>query len=390
MKRFILLFAGCLFLINCSKNKQEVQAEVPEKGPVLVEMKLEAQRHVGLQVETISERQLTEYLQVTGTVQSIDSMVGQVRPLGRGRVLRVFAKVGDRVTGGQKLAEIDNIEASELLTQEESARAELQRYRVQLATRTKQIDRIKRLVDIGASPQKEFEAAQGEQLELQQTIRSQESVVNGISARLRRFGAEEGSLRGPVVTNLGAPFAGVVTKARVASGDFVDTGSELFTIADISQVWVQAEVYEKDLGRIRVGQNAFISVDTYPNQEFEGRVSYISDVLDPQTRTARVRCELANPALRLKLDMFASVRVPTTFSKRALAVPVSAMQQVEGKNVLFAQKSATSFVMRPVQSGVTVNGQIEIVSGISQGEMVVTKGAFHLKSIVVGKDLGED
>ena len=390
MKRFLLLLTFSLIFITCSRTKQEALSEEKEKGPVLVEMKLEAQGHVGLQVETVSERQLTEYLQVTGTVQPIDSTVSEVRALARARVQRVLAKVGDRVSQGQTLAELDNIEAGELLSQEESARAELQRLRVQLATQRKQLERAKRLVEIGASPQKELEAAQGEQLELQQSIRSQESVLNGITARLRRLGAEEGTLRGPVLTTLRAPFAGVVTKAKAAPGEGVDANSELFTVADISQVWVQAEVYEKDLGRIRLGQSAFITVDTYPDEEFKGRVAYISDVLDPQTRTARVRCELPNPGLRLKLDMFASVRVPTTFSKRALAVPISALQQVEESNVLFIQKSPTSFELRPVKSGNTVNGQLEIVAGIRGGEKVVTQGAFHLKSILAGKDLGEE
>lgn len=390
MKRFLLIFVCCLLFLTCSRRKHEAQAEETEKGPVLVEMKPEAQRHVGLQVETVGQRQLTEYLQVTGTVQPIDSRVSQVHSLARGRVTRVLAKVGDRVAQGQTLAEVDNIEAGELLSQEESARAELQRLRVQVATQTKQLERTKRLVEIGASPEKDLEVAQGEQQERQQSIRSQESVLSGITSRLRRFGAEEGTMRGPVLTTLRSPFAGVVTKAKAASGEVIDTESELFTVADISQVWVQAEVYEKDLGRIRMGQSAFITVDTYPNEEFKGRVAYISDVLDPQTRTARVRCELPNPGLRLKLDMFASVRVPTTFSKQAIAVPISALQQVEEKNVLFIQKGATSFELRQVKSGNNVNGQLEILSGIREGEKVVTQGAFHLKSILAGKDLGEE
>ncbi|MES1261143.1 MAG: efflux RND transporter periplasmic adaptor subunit, partial [Acidobacteriota bacterium] len=159
---------------------------------------------------------------------------------------------------------------------------------------------------------------------------------------------------------------------------------------DLSRVWVQAEVYEKDLGRIRMGQPAFVTVDTYPDERFTGKVSYISDILDPQTRTARVRCEVANQQVRLKLDMFASVQVPTTFSREALAVPVSALQQVEEKNVLFIQTAPTKFEMRPVQTGKTIDGLLEIVSGLKAGESVVTQGAFHLKSILAGKELGEE
>ena len=120
------------------------------------------------------------------------------------------------------------------------------------------------------------------------------------------------------------------------------------------------------------------------------RVAYISDVLDPQTRTARVRCEVSNREMKLKTDMFANIELPTKFSKAALAVPSSALQDVEGKNVVFIQHSPTKFEARQVEKGVTVNGQTELISGVSAGEKVVTQGAFHLKSILAGNELGED
>jgi len=182
----------------------------------------------------------------------------------------------------------------------------------------------------------------------------------------------------------------VITRAQASPGDTVDPGREVFTVADLTQVWVQAEVYEKDLGRIRVGQSAFITVDTYPDHSFEGKVSYIGDALDPQTRTTRVRCEVSNHDLRLKTDMFANIELPTKFSKQAIAVPSAALQVVEGKNVVFIRRSQTQFEKRDVEKGVTVNQQTEIVRGLKQGEPVVTQGAFHLKSILAGGELGED
>ena len=177
--------------------------------------------------------------------------------------------------------------------------------------------------------------------------------------------------------------------AEVAPGEVVDTGTELFSIADITEVWVQAEVYEKDLGRIHAGQLASISVDTYP-EKFSGEVTYISDILDPQTRTAKVRCVVPNKKLLLKLDMFASVDVPTTFSRKAVAVPAGAIQQMEGKNVVFVRKSEEKFEAREVKTGNTVEGQTEITSGLAEGEPIVVQGAFHLKSIVLGESLGEE
>jgi len=98
---------------------------------------------------------------------------------------------------------------------------------------------------------------------------------------------------------------------------------------------VQAEVYEKDLGRIQVGRTASIKVDTYADREFMGQATYVSDLLDPQTRTAKIRVDVANSDGRLKIDMFATVLLPTTFNKRALAVPSEAIQQIGGKDVMF-------------------------------------------------------
>ncbi len=389
-KKTAAIVACSLLFVSCSKKSPPKPEQEPASGPVLVEIKAEAQQHVGLKVEIAAMKRISEYLQVTGSVQPIDSRVAQVRSLGRGRLQRILAKVGDRVASGQALAEIDNVEAGELLAQRESARAELRRYQIQMASQAKQMERTSRLVAIGAAAQKELDLAQSEQQGLQQSMRSQESVVAGIEARLRRFGAEQGASRGPVLTTLRAPFAGVVTKAQAAAGEIADADRDLFTVADLSEVWVQAEVYEKDLGRIRIGQIAFITVDTYPDAKMAGRVAYVSDVLDPQTRTAKVRCELPNPGFRLKLDMFASVRVPTTFSKDALVVPLGALQQFEDKSVVFIQKGVTSFEMRPVKTGNTVNEQLEIVSGLKEGEKVVTQGAFHLKSIAAGKGLGEE
>lgn len=395
MKRFVVLsICGALLFAGCNrksaqKDEGESQAESANKGN-LVEMSVSAQQHIGMVVAPAAITQLNEYLRATGTVQPIDSRIGVVGPLARGRIAEVRANVGDRVEAGQTLAVFDNIEAGELLSQEQSAHADLERLKAQLVPATRQTERSRRLADIGAGAEKDYESSKAEKEGIEANIRSQQSLIDGIRQRLRRFGIADDSPRGTFLTPLKAPFSGVVTKAQASPGDVVDAGRDVFTVADLSRVWVQAEVYEKDLGRIRIEQSAFITVDTYPNQSFEGKVAYISDVLDPQTRTARVRCEVANHDLRLKTDMFANIELPTKFSKQAIAVPASALQEVEGKNVVFIRRSQTQFEKREVEKGVTVNNQMEIVSGLKPGEPVVTQGAFHLKSILAGGELGED
>ncbi len=395
-KLSIVMICGLALISGCKNKTPEVSENTASEGDAQsvvnkqtqVEMLLPAQKHVGMVIAPTEVIQLNEYFRATGTVQPIDSHVGEVSPLSRGRVVELKAKVGDRVRAGQTLAVFDNIEAVDLSAQEQSAMAELASLNAKLTPATRQTERSKKLADIGAGAEKDYEFSKAEEQGIRASIQSQQAVIEGIRQRLHRYGSTSGS--GSPLTVLKAPFAGVIIKAQVSVGDTVEPGRSLFTIADLSKVWVQAEVYEKDLGRIRLGQDASIKVDTYPNESFSGRVAYISDVLDPQTRTARVRCEVDNRDMRLKTDMFANIELPTKFSKQALAVPSSALQDVEGKNVVFIQLAPTKFEARQIEKGVSIGGNTEIISGVASGERVVTQGAFHLKSILAGGELGED
>jgi cobalt-zinc-cadmium efflux system membrane fusion protein len=387
----VIFFVFILSLVSCSSRSKDEepskQAEAKQASKVL-EMSAEAQQHVGLQTTSVEFKNLQEYLQVTGTVQPIDTSIGHVRPLARGRVQDILVRVGDRVKAGQTLASFDNIEAGELLSQYQGARTELQRLKLQQSSAERISERNRQLSQLGAIPQKAAELTQVEAQSAADSVSVQESVVNGLVSRLRRFGVEEANVNHPS-TVIRAPFTGVVIKAQTAPGDVFDADRELFSIADLSHVWVQAEVYEKDLGRVQIGQPAFITVDTYPGEKFKGQVTYLGDILDPQTRTSRVRCEVANPDVRLKLDMFAIIELPTHFSRRTLVVPASAIQQLDENDVVFVRKSATTFETRPVKTGKTVDEVTEVQSGLRNGEEVVKQGAFHLKSVALSGQIGE-
>jgi len=382
-----------LALTSCSPSSEEPKDEhakaAAPKEEEPIEMTAEAQSHIGLQVAVAGVRRLAEYLPVTGTVQAIDSKVAHIRPIASGRLTNVLVKVGDRVAADQTLATFDNTEAGDVGSQYLTARSELEKLNVQLAVARQQTERNRQLAEIGAISRKEYELTLGEEKSIAASIQAQESVLNGLALKLRRFGLSEDRPSSSTAT-LRAPFAGVVVNVDAAPGEVVSPESELFRIANLADVWVQAEVYEKDLGRLQLGQTASIRVDTYPDQEFLGRVTYISDILDPQTRTAKVRCDVANPGGRLKLDMFATVLLPTTFRKEALVVPAEAIQQIEGKNVVFVRTGETTFARKAVQIGRTIEGIAEVVAGLEGGEAVVTKGAFHLKSIVLGTEIGEE
>lgn len=389
--RVLLTVIFLLTMVGCSSGPKETgkKNEEAKQKSKLLEMTTQAQQHVGLRTTRVAFKELQEYLHVVGTVQPIDTRIGHVRPLTRGRVQRVDVRVGDRVSAGQALATFDNIEAGEVLAQYQGALAELQRLKLQQASAQRIAERNNELSDLGAIAKKNAELSRVEAQSAQDSVRVQESVVAGLVSRLRRFGVEQVNVSNPS-TVIRAPFAGVVIKAQTAPGDVFDADRELFSIADLSHVWVQAEVYEQDLGRVKVGQPAVITVDTYPGEKFQGQVTYLGDILDPQTRTARVRCEVANPGIRLKLDMFASIELPTHFNRRALVVPASAIQHLNGNSVVFIRKTPTGFEVRPVKTGKTLEEETEIQSGLQEGEQAVSVGSFHLKSVALSGQIAEE
>jgi cobalt-zinc-cadmium efflux system membrane fusion protein len=400
----IIIFA--LVIVSCSKPKtafgpeekseatksaQEEHEKDEAKGEAgAVEITPEAQQRSGIVVSAAMATPMTQQLQTTGTVQAIDSRIAHIRPLTRGRLQDVLVKLGDRVMANQALAQLDNIEAGEIMTQYNTAQAELQRLKIQLAAQQRQVERNRRLAEIGASPQKDYEFSLAEQQAQQESIRAQENTIAGLTARLRRFGITDPASSEAPMTAIRAPFAGVIIRAAAAPGDVVEAGSELFSVADLSSVYVQAQVYEKDLGQVHAGQTASISIDSYPGERFTGQVASISDLIDPQTRTAAVRCQVANPGTRLKLDMLASVQFPTAMKRSALSVPEDAVQDVEGKPTVFVRTSPSQFSVRQVETGSSGNGRIEILRGLKEGEPVVSKGAFAVKSVLLGKELKEE
>ena len=317
----------------------------------------------------------------------MDSRVAHVSPIARGRIQEVLVRAGDRVRAGQDLARFDNLEAGSLAAEYRAAEAGLRKLQIERQAAIRRAERNQRLTELGAAPRKDLEASQAEEQSAAEAIQAQESVLSGMLARLRRFGVKpDGSA--PIAA-IPAPIGGIVIAVATAPGEVAEAGKELFTIADLSTVWVQAEVYEKDLGQIRTGQMASVRVDTYSDRQFTGKVTYIGDILDPKTRTVKVRCEVPNAQALLKLDMFAMVGLPTVSGRQDLAIAESAIQQLNGKPIVFVRRSEETFEARPVVLGLKARGLVEIVSGVSQGELVATQGAFHLKSVLLENEIQE-
>jgi cobalt-zinc-cadmium efflux system membrane fusion protein len=247
----------------------------------------------------------------------------------------------------------------------------------------------------------EYERRNAEYKNALASINSQKAAIAQVEEKLHRFGltdADLDKLNTPTHTQyhreashstLRAPFDGIVIKYDVAEGEVVETERELFTIADLSTVWVQADVYEKDIASIHQGQEVKFLVDAYPGETFVGKITYVSDFLDPKTRTAKVRCEVPNPQGRLKLEMFATIHIPTPMGREVVMIPTAAVQQIDDKPVVFVKISDTEFQKREIQLGTQSDGWVEVKSGVRAGEVVVTQGGFYLKSTLLREQIGE-
>ncbi|HOL70705.1 MAG TPA: efflux RND transporter periplasmic adaptor subunit [Bryobacteraceae bacterium] len=360
----------------------------------------EAQRRFDVQFATAEVRPLGQAIQATGSVQANGSRVAHIRAIARGRIDSVYVRLGDRVRAGQRLLVYDNAELGEAIGQYLSALADLQKATAETEVSKRALERAQSLVDLGAIARAEYQRREAEHKYALATVESRRAEAAKIEEKLHRFGmtdAEIGKLdpragleyhREQSHSTLTAPFSGVITQFSAAPGETIGPETELMTIADLSTVWVLADLYEKDIHAVREGQRAEVFVPSYPGRVFAGVISYVSDVLDANTRTAKVRVEVPNPEDLLKLEMFATVRIPAPASRSAVAIPAAAVQNVDGATVAFVKTAADRFEKRTLKLGQRSGDWVEIIDGIKAGEVVVTEGSFLLKSEARKGDLG--
>lgn len=368
----------------------------------VVRIPLEAQKGSGLEVQEVAIRPIKTSLQVTGTVAPDQTRIAHIRPLARGVVEEVFVQLGDRVKEGDSLISYDNIELGMAIGEYLSARADLRSSQTDLEVKEKILARSREMLAVGAVARTTHDIREAEFRNAQAQENSARAREAKFEEQLHRFGLtdqylrklgqeeEEGYHRTASHSVLRAPFSGIVTAYDVAFGETVDPSSALLTVTDISTVWVLADVYEENLGAVRMGKDVSIRVTSYPDEMFRGRITYISDLVEPKTRTARVRCVVSNPSSRLKLDMFATVEIPTEQTTEILAIPTVAIQRINDRPVVFVKRAETEFEQREVVLGMEASGWTEIRRGLETGESVITTGSFYAKTGALRELIGDE
>ncbi len=317
----------------------------------------------------IAEIVETSAIPVTGNITFDGNRVSHIGPKTEGRIVMLRVDLGSRVGRGQVLAVLESAEVG-------ATRAELHEAEALLEIARENYEREKRLEEQGISSRKEL-------LEAQAELRRAQAAVLSATERLRVLGAahREGIDEGGhfVIT---APFAGVVAEKHASRGEVVGPTDRIFTVADLSRVWIELDVFERDLPRVAVGQSVTVTTPAYPDRRFSGRIVYVGDVIDPEKRAVRARIEIDNPARALKPGMFATAAIEIANTQPVVVVPRDAVQEVEGKQVVWVPGDALGeFQARPVQLGPAVDdGRIQILAGLSAGDSLVVAGAFTLKS----------
>jgi cobalt-zinc-cadmium efflux system membrane fusion protein len=179
--------------------------------------------------------------------------------------------------------------------------------------------------------------------------------------------------------SLRAPFTGEVIERSATIGEVIDPNKMLFTVADLSTVWVRADFPEQEAGKLKSGLAIQVRVSAYPDQVFQGAVTYVGAVIDPTTRTITARADVANPDRRLRPEMFADVTLMTD-EQSVLTVPRGAVQQVGNKLVTFVARDERRFEAREVRIGEAANDYVQVKAGLVEGDEVVTQGSYALKS----------
>ena len=329
----------------------------------------------GIQVQAVQPQPVIETVQATATIQANQERIAFVAPRVEARVRSVAVKLGDNVRAGQALATLDSVQVGEAYAAWVQAQSELR-------IAEGDLKRVESLAADEIVPRKELLRAQAER-------EKAAAAARNAADRLQLLGASPGTGSSAVsLLTVTSPIAGTVIERKATLGGLASPAESLFTIADLSRVWIQAALPESALAKVRIGADARITVPAYPTQVFQGRVSHIGAGVDKDTRTASARIEVANPEGKLKPEMFANAVIQTGNAGRSsISLPDDAVVLMQGQPTVFLF-DAGAYVPRGVQTGERSGGRTTIVSGIQPGEQVVTAGAYALKARKMKSSVG--
>lgn len=365
---FLLLAAAC------KAKPHEPPKEVREDG---IDVKLAPKALAAAHLTTAHPRLIprAETVVAMGRVEFVPNRVARIGPPIGGRIQTLPVVVGQKVARGAVLVTVESAEVGR-------ARAELNAARTRVERATAEVDREGRLLDGGATSARAVLLAETDQAQAKALVQSAEG-------RLATLGLGASAVGQSFA--LAAPIPGTVLQVNARVGQPVGPTDTLVVIGESDQVWVEADVYERDIGKLREGREARVTSIAYPGRVFEGKLDEIGEIVDAERRTLEVRIVLPNHDGALKPGMSAEARivgVAPGACGTALVVSRHSIQLVDGQPFVFVEHTPGKYEMRPIERGTDLDENVEVLRGVNADETIVVDGSFILKSEALKGQMG--
>ena len=337
----------------------------------------------------VTRRAMASSVEVTGEVRLNENATTHINPRIEGIVQSVDVDLGSQVKKNDVLFRIDSVELGTTLT-------EYIKFKSLASLTGKNFEREKSLHERDISSERELIETQMAFEEHQTNLKAVEHKLHVLGLNEREIMAMASRERDKQLALLPvrAPINGTVIEKHVVAGELIEPGGDVMMVSDLNSVWVWADIYENDLARLLACKtdkghpSVEVVVQAFPDRTFPGAIDYIGATMDEGTRTVKVRATLDNSDGLLRPGMFCQVRIEMGEAKDTLAVPSTAVLSDEGVDFVFTQLKDALYMRRPITKGRSAGGFVEIVSGLTEGEPIVSDGCFLLKSDVLREKMG--
>ena len=364
-----VLMCSVMVLSACKKASiQEANNAQGDAMRVLATESLQAQ----IQVAEVASQDISDTLRAAGQIDFDEQALTRIGASVTGRVTQIQATLGQIVEKGDTLALINSSELSGAQLTYLKTRSEKELHR-------RNMERAKTLFEADVISAAEFQRRESEyEIAAAESRAAQDQLrVLGVSPKSIERLASTGTIDS--VASVMASIKGVVVERKIAAGQVVQASDVLFAVADLSRVWAVAQVPEQQVGQVKVGQSVSIEVPALGNEKLEGKLIYVGQTVNPETRTVLVRTALDNKSGRLKPSMLASMLIESTPVKR-LVVPITAVVRQDDVDHVFVEISGKNYRLTPVTLAAEHSGQRVVLDGLKTGMRIVSEGAFHLNN----------
>ncbi len=384
MKLIKILILCVITLVSSSCHKLDTEELGEQDDTQIIKLNAEAVKSIGIQTETAEKKIVTFQLPYTGVVKTIPSKSFILMSPVHGAISRVYAEQNDWVTKGQVLLEITSQDVAELQynLQEKDINldTDVNQAQVEYDLALANYNREKELYDKGIVALKEIQEVEARLKRALSTLDSlkkqKQALLKAGTAKVNIFGASINDSSG--LSKVRAPNDAIVIRRPINPGEVVAQNTLLFELADLSEVFLEANIYQKDLNEVQLHEKVLFTSEVYPDDYLQGVINYISPTIDPVTRTVTVRATIPNQTFKLKPEMFGKIFINMS-EKEAFVVSKAALQEVDENNVVYLE-TEEGYKEVPVTIGRSNKDQVEILEGLQPGDKVVSTGSYWLKS----------